>query len=116
LSLVGILVQIVVGIIIIAPVLWLAGRALEGKKAKFSHSVLIVVLGILIGVIVGAIAGSGILSAIISFFVWLGLIKYLFETGWLRALAIAIVAVIIFVIIAAVLAVIGIGIVGLSHL
>lgn len=116
-SLVGLIVQIVVGIIIVAPVLWLAGRALEGKKARFSHSVLIVFLGIVIGSIVGAIAGSGLLSAVIGFFVWLGLIKYFFETGWLKALAIAIIAVIIFIIIAGVLAVIGIGIgLGLAHL
>ena len=39
-DLVGLLVQIVVGIIVLAPVLWLAGRALVGKeKAKFLDAV-----------------------------------------------------------------------------
>lgn len=113
-NLVGLLIQIIVGIIIVAPVLWMAGRALAGKKAKFSHAVWIVVLGIIIGVVVGAIIGSSLLSAIIMFVVWLGLIKHFFETGWLRAFGIAIVAVIIFIIIAAILAFIGIGIAGLG--
>lgn len=89
---------------------------MEGRKAKFSHSVLIVFLGIVIGSIVGAIFGSGLLSAIIGFIIWLGLIKYFFETSWLKALGIAIIAVIIFIIIVFVLALIGIGITGLVHL
>ena len=113
-NLVGLLVQIIVGIIIIAPVLWIAGRALVGKKAKFSHSVLIVILGIVIGVVVGAIVSSGLLSGIISFLVWLWLIKHFFECGWLKAFAVAIVAVIVFVIIAAILAIIGIVGLGLA--
>jgi hypothetical protein len=118
LSLIGLVIQIIAGIIFVAPSLWLAGRALVGKKAKFSHAVLIVILGVVLGVVIGAVAHSGLLSALISFIVWLGLIKYLFECGWLKALAVAIVAVIIFVIIAIILAVIGIGIVGfgLAHL
>lgn len=111
----GIVVQIIVGIIIVAPALWIAGRALAGRqKAKFSDAVWIVVLGIVIGVVVGALINSGLLSSIIMFFVWLGLIKHFFDCGWLKAFAIAILAVIIFVIIAVILAVIGIGIVGLG--
>ena len=109
----GLVVQIIVGIIVVAPVLWLAGRALVGKqKAKFTDAIWIVVLGIVIGVVVGALVNSGLLSAIIMFFVWLGLIKHFFDCGWLKAFVVAIVAVIIFTIIAVILAVI--GIVGLA--
>ncbi len=97
-----------------APVLWLAGRAIVGKKAKFAHAIWIVVLGIIIGVIIGALVNSGLLSAVIMFFVWLGLIKHFFECGWLRAFAVAIVAVIIFIIIAAILAALGVAIAGLG--
>ena len=114
-DLLGIVIQIIVGIIIIAPALWLSGSALVGgQKAKFTDAIWIVVLGIVIGVILGALIRSGLLSSIIMFFVWLGLIKHFFDCGWLKAFAIAIVAVIIFIIIAAILAVIGIGIVGLG--
>jgi hypothetical protein len=114
LSLVGLVVQIIVGIIIVAPVLWLAGRALIGNKAKFSHAIGIVVIGLILGAIVEALIASSLLSTIIVFIVWLGLIRYFFECGWLKALAVAIVAVIIFVIIVAILGIIGIGIAGLG--
>jgi hypothetical protein len=111
---VGLLVQIVVGIIVLAPVLWLAGRALVGKeKAKFLDAVWIVALGTIIGAVVGALIG-GLLAAIIMFVIWLALIKHFFDCGWLMALAIAIIAVIIFIIIVAILAFIGIGILALG--
>ena len=109
-DLVALLIQIVVGVIIVAPILWLAGRALAGKdKAKFTDAIWIVVLGTVIGAVVGAFVG-GLIAALIMFIVWLALIKHFFDCGWLKALAIAIIAVIIFVIIVAVLAIIGFGI------
>jgi hypothetical protein len=99
-DLVALLIQIVVGTVILAPVLWLAGRGLVGKeKAKFLDAV--------IGAVVGAL--FGLVTAVIMFIVWLALIKHFFDCGWLMAFAIAIIAVILFVVIVAVLAVIGIG-------
>ncbi len=109
-DIVGLFIQIVVAIIVIAPILWLVGRALAGKQnAKFTDAIWIVVLGIVIGAIVGAFVG-GLIAALIMFFVWLGLIKHFFDCGWLKAFAIAIVSVIVFIIIAFLLALIGIGI------
>jgi len=112
-DLVALLIQIVVGTIIVAPVLWLAGRALAGRgKARFTHAIWIVVLGIIIGAIVNAYVG-GLLASVILLIVWLALIRLFFNCGWLKALAIAIIAVIIFLVIAALLALIGIGILSL---
>ena len=109
-DIVGLLIQIVVAIIVIAPILWLVGRSLAGKdKAKFTDAIWIVVLGIIIGAIIGALIG-GLIASIIMFFVWLLLIKHFFDCGWLKAFAIAIVSVIVFIIILFVLALIGIGI------
>ena len=105
----ALLIQIVVGTIILAPVLWLAGRALVGKeKAKFFDAIWIILLGTILGAVVGAFIG-GLIAAVIMFIVWLALIKHFFDCGWLMAFAIAIIAVIIFVVIIAILAVIGIG-------
>jgi hypothetical protein len=112
-DLVALLIQIVVGTIIIAPILWLAGRALVGKeKAKFTDAIWIVLLGIVIGAVVGALIGGlgGLIAAVIMFVIWLALIKHFFDCGWIMALAIAIIAVIFFVVIVAVLAFIGIGV------
>jgi len=107
-DLVALLIQIVVGTVVLAPVLWLAGRAFVGKeKAKFLDAVWIVLLGTVIGAVVGAF--GGLVAAVIMFIVWLALIKHFFDCGWLMAFAIAIIAVIIFVVIVAILAVIGIG-------
>jgi hypothetical protein len=109
-DLIALLIQIVVGVIIIAPIFWLAGRALAGKdKAKFTDAIWIVVLGTVIGAVVAAFVG-GLIAALIMFIVWLALIKHFFDCGWLKALVIAIVAVIIFIIIVAVLAIVGFGI------
>jgi len=113
-DLVGLLISIVVGIIIVAPILWLVGRALVGKqKAKFTDAIWIVVLGIVIGAIVGVFIG-GIIAAVIMFIIWLALIKHFFDCGWLMAFAIAVVAVIVFVVIVALLALLGIAVIGLG--
>lgn len=103
-------IRIIVGTIIIAPVLWLSGRALVGKeKAKFADAVWIVVLGTVIGGICGSLF-VGIIASIIQLLIWLALVKHFFDCGWLKALAISILAVIIFAVIAVILVVIGIGI------
>ncbi len=113
-DLVALLIQIVIGIIVVAPILWLVGRALVGKdKAKFTDAIWIVVIGTIIGAVVGALVGS-LISAIIMFIVWLALIKHFFDCGWLKAFVIAVISVIIFVIIVAILAFIGIGIIALG--
>ena len=120
-DLIGLLIQIIVAIIIVAPVLWLVGRALAGKQnAKFTDAIWIVVLGIVIGAVLGWLLGGligGLIASIIMFFVWLGLIKHFFDCGWLKAFVIALVAVVVFVVIAFILALIGIGIgIGLGAL
>jgi hypothetical protein len=110
LDIIGLLIEIVVAIIVVAPILWLVGRALAGKQnAKFTDAIWIVVLGIIIGSIVGWLIG-GIIASLIMFVVWLALIKHFFDCGWLKAFVIALVAVVVFVIIVFVLALIGIGI------
>jgi len=112
-DLIALLIQIVIGIIVVAPILWLVGRALVGgQKAKFTDAIWIVVLGTIIGAVVGFFVGS-LISAIIMFVVWLALIKHFFDCGWIKAFIIAVIAVIVFIIIIAILAIIGIGI-GLS--
>ena len=109
------LIQIVVGTIVVAPMLWLSGRALVGgEKARFFDAVWIVLLGTIIGAVVGEFIGAfigSLIAAIVMFIAWLALIKHFFDCGWLQALAIAIIAVIIFIILVVVLGIIiGIGI------
>ena len=113
-DIVGLLISIVVAIIIVAPILWLVGRALVGKqKAKFTDAIWIVVLGVVIGAIIGVFVG-GLIAAVIMFIIWLALIKHFFDCGWLMAFAIAVLVVVVFVIILAILALVGIAVIGLG--
>jgi len=103
-------INIIVNTIILSPVLWLSGRAIVGKdKAKFTDTIWIVILGTVVGTLFGAFF-TGIIASIIQLILWLAIVKYFFDTGWLKALAISIVAVIIFAVIVAILAIIGFGI------
>ncbi|MCP8309511.1 MAG: hypothetical protein H3Z54_12610, partial [archaeon] len=103
-------ISIVINTIIISPVLWLSGRLLVGKeKAKFTDALWIVILGTVIGTFFGAFF-TGIIATIILLIMWLALVKYFFDCGWLKALAISILAVIIFVVIIAILIVVGIAV------
>jgi len=103
-------ISIIVNTIIISPVLWLSGRALVGKeKAKFTDAVFTVILGTVVGAFVGAFF-SGIIAAIVQLILWLLIVKHFFDCGWLKALAISILAVIIFAIIIAILALVGIAV------
>jgi hypothetical protein len=105
---INMVISIIVHTIIISPVLWLSGRAIVGKeKAKFTDAIWIVVLGTVIGTFFGAFF-SGIIGTVILLILWLALVKHFFDCGWLKALAISILAVIIFLIIVAILAFIGI--------
>ena len=106
-DLVSILINIVVGTIIVAPFLWIAGRWLVGsEKAKFFDAIWIVLFGTVINAIIGAFL-PGLLAAIIMFVIWLALIKHFFDCGWVMAFVIALIAVIIIVIVGIILGIIG---------
>jgi hypothetical protein len=109
-ALVQLIIQIIVNIIVLAPVLWISGRLFVGKdKAKFTDALWIVVLGTVIGGFFQYLF-SGIIASIIVLLIWLALVKHFFDTGWIKALIIAVVAIIIWIIIAVILGVLfGIG-------
>ncbi|KXB05015.1 hypothetical protein AKJ50_01830 [candidate division MSBL1 archaeon SCGC-AAA382A13] len=105
-----VLINLLLGIVIVSPFLWASGRLLVGKeKAKFTDAIWIVVLGIIIGGILGVLF-VGVIAFVIQLLIWLGLIKYFFDCGWLKALAISILAVFIFMIVTVILSIVGFGI------
>jgi hypothetical protein len=105
------LIDLVVKIIVLAPAFWLAGRALAGKgKAKFIDAVWIVILGTLIGGIFSFFEIIGIIALVIQLIVWLGLVKHFFDTDWIRAFIISVLAIIIIIMVGFILGLIGIGI------
>jgi hypothetical protein len=105
------LIDLVIKIIILAPAFWLAGRALAGKeKAKFLDAVWIVILGTLVGGFFSYFEIIGIIALIIQLIIWLGLVKHFFDTDWINAFVISVLAVIIIIVVGFILGLIGIGI------
>ena len=112
-TLISLGIQILVNIIVLAPVLWIAGRLLAGTdKAKFTDALWIVILGTLLYFafnyfIAASLGGiTSIIASIIVFIIWLGLVKHFFDCGWLKAFAITIIAVIVLLVIGVLLAII----------
>ncbi len=106
-------IQILVNIIVLAPVLWISGRLLAGKdKARFIDALWITILGTLLYFVfnyfvAGSLGGiTSIIASIIVFIIWLGLVKHFFDCGWLKAFAITIIAVIVLIVIGILLALI----------
>jgi ABC-type amino acid transport system permease subunit len=106
--------QIIVGVIVQAPSLWLAGRFIVGSdRAKFMDAVWITVLGAILNAVIGAFIG-GEIAGLVQLFAYLYLVKNYYETSWLSSFIISIVAVIILILAIFILAMIGIGFAGPS--
>ena len=105
------LIELVIKIIVLSPAFWLAGRTLAGKeKAKFLDAVWIIILGTLIGGIFSYFEIIGIIALIIQLIIWLGLVKHFFDTDWIRAFVISVLAIVIIIAVGFILELIGIGI------
>jgi len=98
---------IIIWIIVSIPV-WLAAKAVTGGKASFGEAMLATLAGPIVYFIVSFLVGyllSGLLGAwafvfgyILALIAWIWVFKASFRTGWLRAIAIAILAWVIFII------------------
>jgi hypothetical protein len=107
---VNLLIHIVVNLIILSPVLWISGRLLAGKgNAKFTDAIWIVVLGTFIADVLGIFI-VGIIASLIVLLIWIALIKHFFDCGWLKAIAIGIIAILFLIVIAILLGLVGIAI------
>jgi len=90
------LVLFVIELLVLAVVLYLAGLIVVGKKrALLSDAFTIALLGTVLSTLF-IILLPNLLAVILSIIVWLILIKRLFETGWLGAIAVGILVIIIY--------------------
>ena len=91
----GQLFTFIVGLIVLTIIFYVAGRVVVGgKKALFSDAFVISLLGTIV-MNVCLYFFHPLVGAIISLIVWLLLIKHYYETGWVGAIAVAIMAVIV---------------------
>jgi hypothetical protein len=103
-------IHVIINAILLTGVLWISGRFLAGKdKAKFTDALWIAVLGTVIADILGLFI-VGVIATLTVLFVWIALIKHFFDCGWLKAIAIGIIAVLMLVVIALILGLLGIAI------
>jgi hypothetical protein len=108
--LLNLVIHVVVNAILLTGVLWISGRLLAGKdKAKFTDALWIAVLGTVIADVLGIFI-VGIIATLIVLVVWIALIKHFFDCGWLKAIAIGIIAILFLIVIAVILALLGIAI------
>lgn len=101
---------LIVWIIVSIPV-YLAAKILTAGKARFSRAMLVTAVGpiviaivffitqLLLGVAIGERSIATAISFIVAFIAWIGVYKKGFDTGWLRAFAIAVLASVVFILI-----------------
>lgn len=86
-------------------VIYIAGRIVVGeRRALFTDALIIAFLGTLLSSVFTAVIPYGLIALLLSVLAWLLLIKGLYETGWLGAVAVGLMAIIIFVAILIVMA------------
>jgi hypothetical protein len=113
-EIVAIVLAVLIGLvalwILVSIPVWIAAKILTLGRAKFTRAMLVTAAGPIVYAVV-FIVSSAILSVafgesswllmvalIIAFIAWIGVFKKGFDTGWLRALGIAILATVVFTI------------------
>lgn len=98
------IISFVINLIVMTVVFYVAGVIVVGtRRALLSDAFVISLLGTVVGNIC-LLFFPPLIGLILSLIVWLLLIKRYYETGWLGALAVAVLAVIIYVVVLVVLA------------
>lgn len=109
------IVAVIVGLIalwiIVTVPVWIAAKILTLGKARFTRAMLVTAVGPIVYAIVffisvaaltialGDLLIQAFIAFIIAFIAWIGVFKKGFDTGWIRALAIAILAIVVFAVI-----------------
>ena len=111
LGIIALLVGLLILWIVVSIPVWLAAKVLTLGKARFTRAMLVTAVGpaiyaavffisaFVLSVTLGEQLFVAALSFILAFIAWIGVFKMGFETGWLRAFAIAVLATIVFIVI-----------------
>lgn len=98
-------ISFIINLVAMTIVFYVAGLIVVGKRrALFSDALVISLLGTVVANIC-LLFFPPVIGLVLSLIVWLLLIRRYYETGWLGALAVAVLAVIIYVVVLVILAV-----------
>jgi hypothetical protein len=95
------LLSIIVGWIVSALSLFLAGRVISGKEASLGEALLIALVGPIIVGITGSVTTllvGPVIGLLVSLLIWLWVIKSVFGVGWGSAFLISILALFMFIV------------------
>jgi hypothetical protein len=107
----AVLIGLLILWVLVSIPVWIAAKVLTLGKARFTRAMLVTAIGPIVYAVVYFISAavlsiafgeSGLLAAvafIIAFIAWIGVFKKGFDTGWIRALGIAILATVVFAVI-----------------
>jgi hypothetical protein len=99
------LVWFVVNLLVLALVLYLAGLVVVGgRRALFSDAFIVSLLGTVLSTVFFLFIPYRLIALVLGIVVWLLLIKRFYETGWLGAVAVGLLAIIIFLAVTVILA------------
>lgn len=94
-----------INLVVLAVVIYLAGLiVVGGKRALFTDAFIISLLGTVLSTLFFLFIEIRFLALILSVLVWLLLIKRFYETGWLGAIAVGLLAIIVFLVVTILLA------------
>lgn len=87
-------------LLVLAGVLYLAGLVVVGRKRTLlGQAMVISFLGTVLSMAFFMFIPYGLVALFLSIFVWLLLIKRLYETGWFSAIAVGILALVVFLVV-----------------
>jgi hypothetical protein len=107
LTLLEVIIALIIVWIIVSIPAYIAGKVVAKENATFGKAMLATLLGPIVYVIIlvasdfvlGLLGTTGyVLGIALAFIAWIGVYKAMFKTGWLRAFAVAILALIVFVV------------------
>ncbi len=107
----AVIIGLVVLWIIVSIPVWIAAKVLTLGRAKFTRAMLVTAVGPIVYVVVFFVSAAvlsiaigdeallAVISFVIAFIAWIAVFKKGFDVGWLRALAIAVLATIVYAVI-----------------
>ncbi len=110
----ALIIALVIAWIIISIPVYLAAKAIVGRRGRLSSAMLATLAGpivfgivLFLGSIFAAPLGLGFIALLLAFLAWVWVYKSVFSTGWLQGFGIALLSIVILVVLVYILSFLG---------